>query len=146
MFSKIFIIKSILLSFILLSIIFLFYSFFYSYCISDFFNYKLLFIVPLTIVIHEFFHFLGFSIFNFSLKGITFGISKNFIPYTRTTNNISKTQFIIAAIFPFLILGLGAFIISLFYFNSNLITFTIINVSGCSGDFLIILRKLKKIK
>jgi hypothetical protein len=142
MFSKQFIFKSITLSGILFSIIFISYTFYYNYNVSDFFNYKLILIIPLSIILHEFFHLLGFAIFDFSFKGITFGISKNLIPYTRKTKKLSKTHLIFAAILPFIILGLGSLIISLFFYDSNLITFALINISGCSGDFLIIKKKL----
>lgn len=143
MFSKLFINKSIILAIFLFFIMFSFYVYYSNYDLLDFFNYKLLLVIPISIILHESLHFVGFAICNKSFEGITFGISKNLILYTRSTKKNSKEHLIIAAIFPFIILGLGSLLISLFYFNNILITFAIINISGCSGDFLIIKKKLQ---
>jgi hypothetical protein len=99
--------------------------------------------VPLSILIHESFHALGYFTCIRTPKKISFGLYKSCIPYTRIPERLSKKQFIITALFPFLCIAMVSFTLSLFIRNNDLVSFAIVNIFGCSGDFLLVLKKAR---
>lgn len=87
-------------------------------------------------ILHEIIHYL------FLLgekRDVFFGFSKKlFIPYTSFKGQISVGQFIIAAISPYVILGLIPFLASCYSGNLAVFFFSIAFTGAAAGDFIII--------
>ena len=143
MFTKLFIIRMLILSFFLIGLLIFVYINTTNYRLSDFLNIYTILMIPISVIFHECLHAIGFFFYNFSFKNISFGFSTKFIPYTRINSNIPKKNFIIATLFPFLILGFLPSIIALFYYHPGLITFSIVNIASSIGDLLIFANKIK---
>jgi len=141
MFTKLFIFKSIILLLFLLFILLGSFTYFTDYKLANFFNINLLVILPLSIIVHELLHMIGFLLYDFKLEKISFGINKVGIPFTRISKVIPKKYFLIATLMPMVLLGILPLIYSLIIFNKIIVTFSIINISGSSGDILIFLKK-----
>jgi len=141
MFDKSFIIRSLILTLVLFIITLSFFIFLTEYTLIDFFNLKLFIIIPISIVLHEFLHAIGLFFNELSFKNITFGVSHYFIPFTRSKNKIKRNIFIISGLLPFFLLGICPIILVALQYNSFLISWIIVNIIGCSGDFILVLKK-----
>lgn len=96
------------------------------------------------IVIHEGLHGVTWALFTKNKwKSISFGIMvESFTPYCNCKEPLKKHQIIIGALMPTIILGVG-FCIAAIIFGSTLLLFTaFLNILGCGGDLLIILKLL----
>lgn len=99
-----------------------------------------------SLIAHEFLHGLGWMIGG-NCKGaqIAFGISSLF-PYCYCKKPLSAKQYLIGAIFPFVILGVGISILAVVFENLSILILAVMNLVLCGGDLIIVfhLRKITK--
>lgn len=99
----------------------------------------------LLLILHEIIHGLTWGFFT---KGhwsaISFGIIwKLLTPYCTCAEPLKKTQYIVGAVMPTLILGFGLIGIATNWGNYTLFVLSLCMIFGGGGDFLIILKLLR---
>lgn len=98
------------------------------------------------IVLHELIHGITWSLYAKSgFKSIKFGIlMKMLTPYCHCKEALTKQQYIIGALMPFIVLGLLPGIAALVTGNAGLLAFSIFFTVAAVGDFMIVQLMLKE--
>jgi len=107
-----------------------------------------LWILP-WLILHELLHSFAYVIHGAKFKNITYGMClEKSILYCLCKENISKTNILCSLLYPFLIIGVGTYILGILLGNVILILLSILNISGCVGDLVMFffIMKLKNIE
>lgn len=96
------------------------------------------------IMVHEALHGVTWMLFAKNRwKSISFGfIKETFNPYCNCNEPLKKYQIILGTLMPTLILGVGFGIASLIFGSTTLLIIAVLNLLGCGGDLLVILKLL----
>ena len=100
-------------------------------------------------LMHEFLHSFAYVLNGAKFKNIYFGASlEKGILYCLCKERISKKNILTSLMFPFVIIGLITYVISLVFHLPRLLLLSLVNISGCSGDILMFnfISKLKNIE
>ena len=98
---------------------------------------------------HEFLHSFAYVLNGAKFKNIYYGASlEKGILYCLRKERISKKNILISLMFPFVIIGLITYIISIIFHLPRLLLLSLVNISGCSGDILMFnfISKLKNVE
>ena len=100
------------------------------------------------LVVHELIHGIFWAMgARRGWKDVQFGfIKKNLTPYCTCLSPIKKPIYIIGALMPMMILGIGVSIVAILMGNPFIMLFGIVHVFGGAGDILIIAMVLKKVE
>ena len=98
------------------------------------------------LVVHELIHGIFWAMgARRGWKDVQFGfIKKNLTPYCTCLSPIKKPIYIIGALMPMMILGIGVSIVAILMGNPFIMLFGIVHVFGGAGDILIIAMVLKE--
>ena len=99
--------------------------------------------------LHEILHSLAYVIYGGKYNKITYGIALELgVLYCLCKQNISKNNILHSLMYPFVIIGIITYIISIIYNLPILLWLSIFNISGCSGDIIMFMfiSKLKNIE
>ena len=101
-------------------------------------DFILIFLLMLPyLMLHEILHSISYVLNGASFKNITYGVHiEKGILCCLCKQNISKRNILISLITPFVVIGVITYIIGIILNNSILISLSIINISGCSGDLV----------
>ncbi len=89
------------------------------------------------LILHEILHSISYVVNGAKFKNITYGVHiEKGILCCLCKQNISKRNILISLITPFVVIGVITYIIGIILNNSILISLSIINISGCSGDLV----------
>lgn len=107
--------------------------------------FALLFVFFITIVVHELLHGLGWSFFcKNGFKSIRFGVIWKYLtPYCHCKEPLTFWPYLFGAILPFLVLGIGLFVISFALNSLFLFAIAMLNIFGAGGDLTILIILLK---
>ena len=99
----------------------------------------------ICMVAHELIHGIFFGIFaKNGWKSVSFGFNKAaFAPYCTTKEILTKSQYIIAAVMPTIVLGFALGAAAIFIGNVWFFAVTVVMVFGGGGDFIMIHNLLK---
>ena len=88
-------------------------------------------------ILHEIFHSLAYCLHGASFKNITYGahIEKGIL-CCLCKQNITKKNILISLLYPFFFLGIVTLIIGLIFNIYPLVVLSVLNISGCTGDFI----------
>ncbi len=109
----------------------------------------LLILYFLYLFLHEILHSLAYVIYGGKYNKITYGIALELgVLYCLCKQNISKNNILHSLMYPFVIIGIITYIISIIYNLPILLWLSIFNISGCSGDIIMFMfiSKLKNIE
>ena len=99
-------------------------------------EYTFLFMIP-YFILHEIFHSLAYCINGASFKNITYGAHlEKGILCCLCKQNITKKNILVSLLYPFIFLGVITLIIGLIFKIYPLVLLSIMNISGCTGDFI----------
>ena len=113
-----------------------------TYFLCDFkityIDFILIFLLMLPyLILHEILHSISYVVNGAKFKNITYGVHiEKGILCCLCKQNINKRNILISLITPFIIIGVITYIIGIILNNSILISLSIINISGCSGDLV----------
>jgi hypothetical protein len=98
-----------------------------------------------TIFIHELLHGLTWSLYcRNGWKSVHFGVIwKKLTPFCCCTELLNFKQYILGGLMPFIILGLGIFVISLMTNSIFLLVLSVFNIIAAGGDLTIAIMLLK---
>lgn len=106
----------------------------------------LIFIIFLMIAfffIHELIHGITWKYFCKDKKNISYGIMlKQLTPYCCCSEALNFNGYILGILMPFIIIGMGGFIIALILSNDMLLILSLLNITTASGDLTIALMLL----
>lgn len=93
----------------------------------------------LTLVLHEGLHGFGFSLFcKKHLKSIQFGVIWKYLtPYCSCMEPLNWKPYLFGGLLPFLVLGIGFFIVAMVNGSFIWLLFAILNVGGAGGDLIV---------
>lgn len=104
----------------------------------------MIFLIIAFCFIHEFLHGITWSWFCKDKKSISYGIMwKEITPYCCCTEALTFKSYILGGLMPFLVIGIGLFLVSLMLGNLVIFLVSIFNIIGASGDLTIALMLLK---
>lgn len=94
--------------------------------------------IVLWMILHEILHGIGFmSLGKVNRNNVVFGAElEKGIFYCMCKEKISKTNILIALLFPLFFIGIITYIIGIFIGNDLLVLLSIFNISGAIGDIL----------
>lgn len=96
------------------------------------------------LVLHELLHSLGYVLFGADFKNITYGMHlEKGVLCCLCKQNINKRNILYSLMFPFFFIGIITFIIGLIINSPLLITLSLANISGCSGDIIMFYHLIK---
>lgn len=96
------------------------------------------------IFIHELLHGITWRKFCKDRKSISYGVMwKELTPYCCCSEPLSFKGYILGGLMPFLVIGIGMFIIALMLGNNMIFILSMFNILGASGDLTIALMLLK---
>ena len=96
------------------------------------------------LVFHEILHSISYVLNGAKFKNITYGVHiEKGVLCCLCKQNISKRNILISLITPFMVIGVITYIIGMILNNFLLISLSIINISGCSGDLVMFFDFLK---
>ncbi|MEG2919047.1 MAG: DUF3267 domain-containing protein [Clostridium sp.] len=94
--------------------------------------------------IHEFLHGITWGWFCKDKKNISYGVMwKQLTPYCCCAEALTFKRYILGGLMPFLVIGLGMFLVSLVLGNLVIFLLSILNIIGASGDLTVVLMLLK---
>lgn len=97
-------------------------------------------IMFLYFVLHEIFHGIGYSLFAKNKKNIKYGaVLEKSVFYAMCQEEINKKAIIISLLFPLIFLTIVTGIIGIIFKIDGLVLLSILNLSGASGDILMLL-------
>ncbi len=100
------------------------------------YKYFMILLVP-YFVLHEIFHFIGYTVNCADPKRITFGIHlEKGVLCCSCKQKVSKKCILWSLMYPFLFLGVFTLILGFLINNSILILLSICNIAGAAGDIL----------
>lgn len=94
--------------------------------------------------LHELLHSIGYVINGANFKQVVYGayLEKGVL-YCLCKQNISKRNILISIMFPFVFIGLITYIIAIILNLPTLLYLSILNISGCIGDFVMFFYLIK---
>ena len=96
-------------------------------------------IMLLYFILHEIFHGIGYSLFAKNKKNIKYGaILEKSVFYAMCQEPINKKAIIVSLLFPLIFLTIITGIIGIIFKIDGLIILSILNLSGASGDILML--------
>ena len=103
----------------------------------------LLFIFP-YFFLHEIFHSLAYVLHGADFNKITYGIHiEKGVLVCLCKQNISKKCILISLVYPFIFLGIIAYIIGIVINNNVLLMLSICNLAGCASDLILFMNFIK---
>lgn len=98
----------------------------------------MLFFIP-WLVLHELLHALSYILHGAKLKNIYFGAHlEKGILCCLCKQNVSKKAILISLLYPFVLIGVITYIIGIIFENYVLVGLSILNISGCTGDLVML--------
>lgn len=97
-------------------------------------------------ILHELLHSLAYRIHGAKCKNITFGaFLEKGVLCCLCKQNISRRAILTSLLYPFVILGVIAYILGLVFHSKLLLFLAILNISGCAADLMMFfgLRKIR---
>lgn len=129
---------------ILIVIVLLTYLLNHNIKISDVDLILIFFLMIPYLVFHEILHSLSYVLNGAKFKNITYGVHiEKGVLCCLCKQNISKRNILISLITPFIVIGVITYIIGMIFNNFLLISLSIINIAGCSGDLVMFFDFLK---
>lgn len=129
---------------ILIVMILLTYLLNHNIKISDVDLILIFFLMIPYLVFHEILHSISYVLNGAKFKNITYGVHiEKGVLCCLCKQNISKRNILISLITPFMVIGVITYIIGMILNNFLLISLSIINISGCSGDLVMFFDFLK---
>ena len=106
---------------------------------SEFQQGILLLVFLASIPVHELLHYCGFVFLNgVERKYVDFRFNrKSMTPYVVCRVNTSVMRYKVAALLPFLLLGISPAVYGLFVHNSTILAAGLLNIAGCAGDVIL---------
>jgi len=103
----------------------------------------MVFLIP-YFCLHEVFHSIAYVLHGASFSKITYGahIEKGIL-CCLCKQNITKKNILISLLYPFIFLGVIAFIIGYYFDLYFLVLLAVMNISGCAGDFIMFYHLVK---
>ena len=99
---------------------------------------------------HELLHALGYIIHGADYKKLTFGVElEKGVFYCLCKQDISRKNILMSLVYPFVIIGIITYILSIVFNLPILLLLSILNISGAAGDilyFLFIIKLNKNVK
>lgn len=127
---------SLIIMFAFIFILYLFYGSNIVTVLSEGYIFTLIFMIP-YFILHEIFHSIAYVIHGADFKNITYGAHlEKGVLCCLCKQNILKKNIMISLIYPFVFLGIITLIIGLIFNIYPLIILSIMNISGCTGDFI----------
>ncbi len=95
-------------------------------------------------ILHEIFHSIAYVLHGAKFKNITYGayLEKGIL-CCLCKQNISKKNILISLLYPFFFLGIVTIIIGYIINSYTLVILSILNISGCAGDFIMFYNLIK---
>ena len=129
---------------VLIVIVLLTYLLNHNIKISDVDLILIFFLMIPYLVFHEILHSISYVLNGAKFKNITYGVHiEKGVLCCLCKQNISKRNILISLITPFMVIGVITYIIGMILNNFLLISLSIINISGCSGDLVMFFDFLK---
>lgn len=134
---------SLVLMFVLFIILYLIYGKNIVNVFIEGFPLTFLFMIP-YFILHEIFHSIAYSIHGADFKNITYGAHlEKGVLCCLCKQNISKKNILISLLYPFIFLGVITLIIGIVFKIYPLILLSAMNISGCTGDFIMFYNLVK---
>ncbi len=96
------------------------------------------------LIVHELLHSLSYVLHGADFKYITYGAHlEKGILCCLCKENITKKNILTSLIYPFFFIGIVTYVIGMIWDLDILITLSIFNISGCSGDLMMFIGLLK---
>lgn len=130
---------------IILLLFLIFFTFFIKPDMTFNNNEYLLFILLIPyFILHELLHGFSYIIHGAKFKNITFGAHlEKGILCCLCKQNISKKNILFSLLYPFFWIGIVTYIMGILTNNITLVMLSIMNISGCSGDLIMVLNLFK---
>lgn len=112
------------------------------------FMYTCFLMIP-WLILHELLHSIAYVMYGASFQNITYGMClEKSILYCLCKQNISKKNILHSLLFPFFWIGFITYLLGILFGNVTLILLSLLNISGCAGDFVMFffLLRLKNIE
>lgn len=92
-----------------------------------------------SVFVHEYLHYLGFILFGGADRdSVEFKFNrKNLTPYVICKSITTVMRYKVAAVLPFLVVGIIPLIYGFIFHNSTVYVIGLLNVDGCSGDLVL---------
>lgn len=115
----------------------------YSITISSMFLFIIVFL--LLAIVHEFLHGITFACFcEHKWKSIQFGIIWKYVtPYCSCLEVLNWKYYLMGGLMPFLVLGIGFYLIALWTGSFWMLLLSVLNVIGAGGDLVIVYHLLR---
>lgn len=129
-------ILSLVIMFILIVLLYFMYSKSIMNIFTDGFSLTFILMIP-YFALHEIFHSIAYVVYGANFKNITYGAHlEKGVFCCLCKQNITKKNILISLLYPFIFLGLITLIIGIIFNIYPLILLSIMNISGCTGDFI----------
>ncbi len=136
-----------ILSLVLIIIMFIVLYLIYGSRIINVFNegFAMTFILMMPyFALHEVFHSTAYVIHGANFKNITYGAHlEKGVLCCLCKQNITKKNILISLLYPFLFLGIITLIIGIVFKIYPLVLLSLMNISGCTGDFIMFYNLVK---
>ena len=127
---------SLLILFILLALLYIIYGNGIVDILNKGFALTFIFMIP-YFILHEVFHSLAYCMYGANFKSITYGAHlEKGVLCCLCKQNISRKNILISLLYPFIFLGVIILKIGMIFKIYPLILLSIMNISGCAGDFI----------
>lgn len=104
-------------------------------------------IIFLWMILHEIIHSIFYIIMGAKSQNITYGIVlEKGIFFTKCSENITKKNILVSVMAPFITIGIVTLIISIIISSPLLLTLSLFNIAGCSGDLMMFAFFIKRDK
>ena len=135
------------LSLVLMFILFIFLYLIYGKNIVNVFTegFPLTFVLMIPyFILHEIFHSIAYCLHGANFKNITYGAHlEKGVLCCLCKQNITKKNILISLLYPFIFLGVITLIIGIVFKMYPLVLLSVMNISGCTGDFIMFYNLVK---